>query len=50
MNEYDDELETNQSSNFEGIYMDNSNEEEVGLYVLEVIPKVGVFFQVDQGI
>jgi len=40
MNEYDDELETNQSSNFEKIYKDNSNEKEMGLYVLEVIPKV----------
>ncbi len=31
MNEYDDELEIGQSSNFEGIYTNDSNEEEVGL-------------------
>jgi hypothetical protein len=41
MNEYDDELETNQSSSSEGIYTNDSSEGEVGLYVLEVIPKVG---------
>jgi len=39
--EYEDESETNQSSNSEGIYMDDSSEEEVGLYALETIPKVG---------
>jgi hypothetical protein len=40
-NKYEDESETNQSSSFEGIYMDDSSEEEVGLYGLETIPKVG---------
>jgi hypothetical protein len=39
--EYENELETNQNSSFEGIYMDDSSEEEVGLYALETIPKVG---------
>jgi len=39
--EYDDELETDQSSSIEGIYTDDSNEKEVGLYALETIPKVG---------
>jgi hypothetical protein len=39
--EYEDESETNQSSSFEGIYMDDSGEKEVGLYALETIPKVG---------
>ncbi len=39
--EYEDELETYQSSSSEGIYTDDSSEEEVGLYVLETIPKVG---------
>jgi len=39
--EYEDESEIDQSSNFEGIYTDDSNEEEIGLYVLETIPKVG---------
>ncbi len=39
--EYEDESETNQSSSFEGIYTNDSSEEEVGLYVLEIIPKVG---------
>jgi hypothetical protein len=46
--EYDDELETNQSSSSEGIYTDDSNEEEVGLYVLEIIPKVGALFEANQ--
>jgi hypothetical protein len=40
-NEYENELKTNQSSSFEGIYTDDSNEEEVQLYALETIPKVG---------
>ncbi len=44
---YDDESETYQSSNFEGIYTNGYNEEEVGLYVLEAIPKVGALFQID---
>jgi hypothetical protein len=44
---YDDESETYQSSSFEGIYTNDYNEEEVGLYVLEVIPKVGALFQAD---
>ncbi len=39
--EYEDESETDQSSSFKGIYTNDSNEEEVGLYVLETIPKVG---------
>jgi hypothetical protein len=39
--EYDDELETDQSFSIEGIYTDDSNEKEVGLYALETIPKVG---------
>jgi len=39
--EYEDELETNQSSSSERIYINDSSEEEVGLYALETIPKVG---------
>jgi hypothetical protein len=39
--EYEDESETDQSSSSEGIYTDDSSEEEVGLYALETIPKVG---------
>jgi len=39
---YEDESETDQSSSSEGIYTDDSSEEEVGLYALETIPKVGV--------
>ncbi len=39
--EYEDESETNQISSFERIYTDDSIEEEVGLYALETIPKVG---------
>ncbi len=39
--EYKDELESDQSSSSEGIYTDDSNAEEVGLYALETIPKVG---------
>jgi len=39
--EYEDELKTNQSSSSERIYTDDSSEEEVGLYVLETISKVG---------
>jgi len=39
--EYEDESEIDQSSSFKGIYMDDSSEEEVGLYALEIIPKVG---------
>ncbi len=46
--EYDDEFQTNQSSNFEGIYTNDSSEGEVGLYVLEVIPKVRTLFQANQ--
>jgi hypothetical protein len=41
MSEYEDESETDQSSSSEGIYTDDSIEKEVGLYVLETIPKVG---------
>jgi len=40
-NEYEDEKNTDQSSSSKGIYMDDSSEEEVGLYALEIIPKVG---------
>jgi hypothetical protein len=40
-NEYEDELEIDQNSSSEGIYMNDSSEEEVWLYVLEAIPKVG---------
>jgi hypothetical protein len=40
--EYEDELEIDQSSNFEGIYTNDFSEEEVGLYALEIIPKVRV--------
>ncbi len=40
-NEYEDESEIDQSSSFEGIYTDDFSEEEVGLYVLEIMPKVG---------
>jgi len=39
--EYEDELKTDQSSSSKGIYTDDFNEEEVGLYALETIPKVG---------
>jgi len=31
----------NQNFSSEGIYIDDSNEKEVGLYALETIPKVG---------
>ncbi len=40
-NEYDDESEIDQGSNSKGIYIHDFNEEEIGLYVLEAIPKVG---------
>jgi len=40
MSEYEDELETDQSSSFEGIYTDDSSEEDVGLYALEKSPKL----------
>jgi hypothetical protein len=39
--EYKDELEIDQNSSFEKIYTNDYNEKEVGLYVLETIPKVG---------
>jgi len=39
--EHEDESEIDQSSSFKGIYTDDSSEEEVGLYALETIPKVG---------
>ncbi len=42
--EYDDESETNPSFSSEGIYTDDFSEEEVGLYALEIIPKVGALF------
>ncbi len=38
--EYEDESEIDQSSSFEGIYTDDSSEEEVGLYALETIPRL----------
>jgi hypothetical protein len=41
---YDDESKTYQSSSFEGIYTNDYNEEEVCLYALEAIPKVGALF------
>jgi hypothetical protein len=47
-NEYDDESKIDQSSSSEGIYKDDSNENEIGLYALEVIPKVGILSQADQ--
>ncbi len=46
--EYDDESETDQSSSSEGIYTDDSSEEEVGVYALEIIPKAGTLLQPDQ--
>jgi hypothetical protein len=46
--EYDDESETNQSSSSEGIYNDDSSEEEVKLYALEIIPKVGALFEANR--
>jgi len=48
MNEYDDELKIDQSFGFERIYINDSIEEEIMLYILETIPKVGALFQVDQ--
>jgi hypothetical protein len=39
--EYEDESKIDQSSSSKGIYTDDSSEEEVGLYVLETILKVG---------
>jgi len=50
MSVYDDELKIKQSSSFEGIYMDDSNEGEIGLYALETIPKVETLSQMDQKI
>jgi hypothetical protein len=41
MSEYEDESEIDQSSSSQGIYTDDSSEEEIGLYALETIPKVG---------
>jgi hypothetical protein len=43
-NEYDDESETDQNSSLKAIYTNDSSEKEVGLYALEVIPKVGALF------
>ncbi len=48
MNEYDDELETDQSFSSEGIYTNDSSEEEVVLYALETISKVEALFQAYQ--
>jgi len=42
--EYEEESETDQSSSSEGIYTNDSSEEEVGLYALETIPKVGALW------
>ncbi len=41
MNEYNDESKLDQSSSSEGIYTYDYSVEEVGLYALEAIPKVG---------
>ncbi len=49
-NEYDDESEIDQSFSFKRIYTFDSNEEEMGLYTLETIPKVGILSLVDQGV
>ncbi len=46
--EYEDESETYQSFSSEGIYTDDSSEEEVGLYALETILKVGALFKANQ--
>jgi hypothetical protein len=46
-NEYDNESKIDQSSSCEGIYTNDSSKEEVGLYALETIPKVGILSQVD---
>ncbi len=43
-------IKKDQNSNFEGIYTNDLNEKEVGLYALKVIPKVGALSQADQGI
>jgi len=48
MSAYDDESKIEQSSSSEGIYTDDSNEGEIGLYALETIPKVGTLSQMDQ--
>jgi hypothetical protein len=42
--ECDDESETDQSSSSKAIYTNDSSEKEVGLYALEVIPKVAALF------
>jgi hypothetical protein len=46
--EYEDESKIDQSSNSKEIYTDDSSEEEVGLYALKTIPKVGALFEEDQ--
>ncbi len=48
MNDYDNESKIDKNFSFDKIYIDDSNEEEIGLYVLEVIPKVEVLSQADQ--
>jgi hypothetical protein len=45
--EYDGDSKIDQSFSSKGITHDY-NEEEVGLYALEAIPKVGVLFQAHQ--
>jgi hypothetical protein len=44
MTKYDDELETSQSSSFEGIFINDFSEKEMGLYALEAVPKIGTLF------
>ncbi len=47
-NEYDDESKIDQSSSSKGIYINDSSEREIGLCVLEAIPKVGNLSQKNQ--
>jgi len=48
MSDYDNESKIDKNFSFDRIYTDDSNEEEIGLYVLEVIPKVEVLSQANQ--
>jgi hypothetical protein len=41
ISEYDDESEIDQNFSSKKIYIDDSNEEEIGLYTLKGMPKVG---------
>jgi len=43
--EYDDESKTNQGSSFKGIYTDDSNEGEIGLYVWKQSPRLELCFR-----